>query len=231
MKPALVLFFGLFLASARVAAGVPLEATLVAAAPDANPAVLALAAQALQCAEAHGMEASPRLAVIDYSLPSSEPRLWIFDLQRQQLLHRERVAHGRNSGENLARFFSNEPNSLASSLGLFRTQETYQGKHGYSLRMDGLEPGFNDNALERAIVWHGAPYVSKNFVEREGRIGRSWGCPAVRSGVARRVIDALKNGQFVFSYYPDREWLARSQFLNCGQRLASRGVLSGSRNL
>lgn len=185
-------------------------------APQIDRQVLDLAITAMQCATAHGMSSSQRLAVIDYSLPSTEPRLWVFDLQSRKLLYRELVAHGRNSGENFAHTFSNSEGSLQSSLGLFRTLDTYNGSNGYSLRMDGLEAGFNDNARERAIVMHGAPYVNADLALKQGRVGRSWGCPAVRSGIARRMIDTLKGGQFVFSYYPDPHWLAASRYLHCG---------------
>jgi hypothetical protein len=191
------------------------SAALIKAAPSADPKVIELAVSAIDCAAAHGMSSSNRLAVIDYSLPSTQPRLWVFDLNNNRLLYRELVAHGRNSGDNYPRHFSNDLGSLQSSLGLFRTLDTYRGSNGYSLRMDGLEEGVNDRALERAIVMHGAPYVDSNVARVQGRIGRSWGCPALRSGVARQVIDTLKGGQFIFSYYPDREWLATSQYLHC----------------
>lgn len=184
-------------------------------APQIDRRVLELAVNAMQCATANGMSQSQRLAVIDYSLPSTEPRLWVFDLRQRKLLYRELVAHGRNTGENYARDFSNVVGSLKSSIGLFRTLDTYQGSNGYSLRMEGLDAGFNDKALERAIVMHGAPYVNENLARKQGRVGRSWGCPAVRAGVARRMIDALKGGQFVFSYYPDPRWLASSRYLSC----------------
>ena len=195
----------------------PLLAALRVAAPDADPAVLGLALRARQCALAHGdATASTRLAVIDYSRPSTHRRLWVFDLQQQpRLLFAEFVAHGRGSGDNLATRFSNADGSLQSSLGLFATAETYMGEHGYSLRMDGLEPGINDHARDRAIVMHGAWYVDPKLATSQGRLGRSHGCPAVREGIARPMIDALRNGQLLFAYYPDREWLARSRFLAC----------------
>ena len=123
--------------------------------------------------------------MIDYSLPSTQPRLWVFDVARGRLLYQELVAHGRNTGEQLAERFSNVEGSKMSSLGLFQTAETYYGSNGYSLRLRGLDAGFNDNALARAIVMHGAPYVSEAIAERLGRLGRSWGCPAVRQEVAR----------------------------------------------
>src|SRR5690606_34623314 len=196
--------------------------SLAKAAPQADPAVIRLAIDATQCAAANGTPASRRLAVIDYSRPSTEPRLWVFDLKRRTLLYRELVAHGRNTGENLAQHFSNVPGSFQSSLGLYRTLQTYNGSNGYSLRMEGLDAGFNDLALERAIVMHGAPYVDGKLSKTQNRIGRSHGCPAVRMGVARRLIDDLKGGQFVFSYYPDKRWLSASKNLNCGATLASR---------
>ncbi|MFT3930397.1 MAG: murein L,D-transpeptidase catalytic domain family protein [Spongiibacteraceae bacterium] len=203
------------LASATAHAGSILTDQLSRTAPQLNRKVLDLAVNAMQCATSNGMAPSQRLAVIDYSLPSTEQRLWVFDLQKRKLLYRELVAHGRNSGENYANDFSNVEGSLKSSLGLFRTLDTYNGSNGYSLRMDGLEAGFNDKALDRAIVMHGAPYVNEDLARKQGRVGRSWGCPAVRAGIARRMIDALKGGQFIFSYYPDPHWLAASRYLHC----------------
>jgi len=185
-------------------------------APAADPKVLELALGAMQCAQANGVGADAhRLAIIDYSRPSLLPRLWVFDLVAGRLLYEEVVAHGQGSGDNMATRFSNDDGSHQSSLGLFVTADTYTGKNGYSLRMRGLEPGVNDAAMSRAIVMHGAPYVDPAQGRRMGRLGRSWGCPAVRSAVARPMIDLLKGGQFVFSYYPDQAWLARSALLNC----------------
>jgi len=194
----------------------PLADQLVAAAPAANPQVITLAARAAECARRHGLlDGFKHLAVIDYSLPSTKPRLWVFDLQRGRLMFQELVAHGRNTGEGKAERFSNVEGSKMSSLGLYQTTETYYGSNGYSLRLRGLDPGFNDNALARAIVMHGAPYVSQAIADRLGRLGRSWGCPAVRQEVARTVIDTLKGGSLLFAYYPDRKWLAESPFFKC----------------
>lgn len=185
-------------------------------APDADPRVLALALEARDCAADHfATTPSPRLAVIDYSLPSTSPRLWVFDLEHQTLLFREYVAHGQGSGENLAHSFSNLESSHESSLGLFRAGDTYQGHNGLSLRMEGLEPGINDAAMDRAIVMHGAAYVNPAMARKQGRLGRSWGCPALRPEVAPAVIDSLKNGQMIFAYYPDSNWLAHSPFIDC----------------
>ncbi|WP_347907616.1 murein L,D-transpeptidase catalytic domain family protein [Pseudomonas grandcourensis] len=193
-----------------------LENALVKAAPGADAKVIALAVRATQCSRAQGVAPAQRLAVIDYSLPSTEQRLWVFDLKQRKLLFHELVAHGRNSGENMATLFSNRNESHATSLGLFRTQQSYLGQNGYSLRMEGLEPGFNDNAYDRAIVIHGAPYVSPVLARANGRIGRSLGCPAVRPAIAHRLIDSMKDGQLLFSYYPDQRWLKSSSYINCG---------------
>ncbi|MHC8371362.1 murein L,D-transpeptidase catalytic domain family protein [Pseudomonas sp. MDT1-85] len=193
-----------------------LEAALIKAAPNANAKVIALAVRASQCSRAQSAAPAQRLAVIDYSLPSTAQRLWVFDLKQRKLLFHELVAHGRNSGENMARQFSNRNASFATSLGLYRTQSSYVGQNGYSLRMEGLEPGFNDNAFERAIVIHGAPYVSPDLARANGRIGRSLGCPAVRPAIAHQLIDSMKDGQLLFSYYPDQRWLKSSSYINCG---------------
>jgi hypothetical protein len=182
-----------------------------------SPAVLSLALKAVSCATTSGaIAAPPTLTLIDYSLPSTEPRLWVFDLKSGRMLFSELVAHGRNTGENMATRFSDTLNSHQSSLGLFVARDTYVGSNGYSLRLDGLEPGFNSRARERAIVMHGAPYVDPSLAEKQGRIGRSWGCPALREAIARKVIDTVRDGGVIFSYYPEDTWLHSSRFLNCG---------------
>jgi hypothetical protein len=180
--------------------------------------VFELALRATECAVRSGaIDAPSTLTVIDYSRPSTAKRMWVFDLQSRELLYEELVAHGQGSGENLATRFSNEPETHTSSLGLFVTQESYVGKNGYSLRLDGLDEGFNDRARERAIVMHGAPYVSDDFVKTQGRLGRSWGCPALREGIAREVIDRVRGNGLVFAYYPDEKWLSSSKYLgDCG---------------
>ena len=179
--------------------------------------VLRLATSAVSCAVNSGAIEKPQtLTVIDYSLPSTEPRLWVFDVPSGRMLFNELVAHGRNTGENMATSFSDAMNSRQSSLGLFVARDTYVGSNGYSLRLDGLEPGFNSHALERAIVMHGAPYVDEALAKQQGRIGRSWGCPALREAIARDVIDTVRGGGVIFSYYPDEKWLSSSHFLKCG---------------
>jgi len=195
-----------------------LETALLVQAPGLDPRVLALALEAHDSAQQRGLLRDPAtLTVIDYSRPSVDRRFWVFDLAARRLLFAEWVAHGRNSGENFATRFSNAASSLESSLGLFVTEGVYSGKHGVSLRLDGLEPGFNDNAMERAIVIHGADYVGPAAVATLGFLGRSWGCPALSRQVAPRVIERLSGGSAVFAYYPDADWLARSRFLRADQ--------------
>ena len=173
-----------------------------------------LALSAAKCAVRSGTVANPStLTVIDYSKPSTEKRLWVFDLRSQEMVYEELVAHGQGSGGNVPTLFSNDPETHRTSLGLFVTGDTYVGKNGYSLRLDGLDRGFNDHARERAIVMHGAPYVSAEFAQTQGRLGRSWGCPALPETVARDVIDRVKGGGLIFAYYPDQEWLNASQYL------------------
>lgn len=211
------------LASAPLAQAGDLLERLAAAAPGIDREVLALALEARDCARLGGGAGADaaRLAVIDYTRPSTEERLWVFDLVRGTLLHEEHVAHGRGSGDGMATRFSNVEGSYQSSLGLFATAETYVGGNGYSLRMDGLEPGINDAARERLLVMHGADYVDSAQARRQGRLGRSWGCPALRPEVTREVIDHLKNGQLLFAYARDAAWLEGSRFLHCD--VAERG--------
>jgi hypothetical protein len=219
------LFSGPAAAAATPAADIPRSApvegsrfeALRRAAPKLDPKVLSLALSAAECAIRTGSAPDARLlAVIDYSLPSTQRRFWLFDLVERRVVARELVAHGVNTGENRATRFSNIEGSRQSSVGLFRTAETYFGRNGYSLRLDGLENGFNELARPRTIVMHGAPYVSEDFARKHGRLGRSWGCPALDRAVSNKVIDRIKNGHLVFSYYPDQTWLNASTFLNCG---------------
>lgn len=198
-------------------------------APDADPGVLALAVQARECAVRNGeADRDARLAVIDYSKPSTQKRLWVFDVANDKLLFREHVSHGQGSGENVATRFSNVEGSFATSLGLYRTAETYVGGNGYSLRMDGLDPGFNDNARMRAIVMHGAWYANPDLIRTQGRLGRSQGCPALREGIARVVIDSLKQRQLLFAYADDAQFLQRGRSFACDGRDA-RTILAAAR--
>ena len=202
---------------------------LVRQAPGLQGDVLRLALDATGCAAERGLvKRRDIVTVIDYSIPSDEPRLFVFDVASRKLLFRELVAHGKNSGGNVTRFFSNSPGSLATSIGLFVTADTYVGSNGYSLRLKGLEEGVNDMAMDRAIVMHGASYVSRTAVAALGRLGRSWGCPAVRKEIARKMIDTVKGGSAVFAYYPDGNWLKASVFVPRTQQARSLASASGA---
>ena len=182
---------------------------------DLKPSILKLAIEAFHNAKRSGINTNKQiLTVIDYSLPSTKKRLWVLDLNQEKILYSSMVAHGKNSGENHTTNFSNRIGSLQTSLGLFLTEGTYFGRDGYSLYLKGLEKGFNDNAKTRTIVLHGAPYVSKQFVAAAGRVGRSWGCPAVEKPLAEPIINTIKNGTMIFAFYPDKNWLAKSEFIN-----------------
>ena len=177
--------------------------------------VFELALRAAAVAVERGDVTAPStLTVIDFSRPSPNERMWVYDLRSRELLFQEVVSHGRGSGVALAKAFSNIAESNQSSLGLYRTGETYVGKHGYSLRLDGLEKGFNDNARARAIVMHAADYVNAATAKANGYLGRSLGCPAVRPAISRQLIDTVKGGGLLFAYYPAAEWLAGSAYLN-----------------
>jgi len=156
------------------------------------------------------------LTIIDYSLPSNTKRMWVIDLKRKKVLYFTLVAHGKLTGDGgKALRFSDRPHSLQSSIGLFRTGSTYYGHDGYSLRIKGLEKGFNDTAEDRHVIIHGAWYVSRNMIKRYGTIGRSWGCPALDEKIVKPVIDTIKDGTLLFIYYPDPKWLKTSTFLQC----------------
>lgn len=150
------------------------------------------------------------ITIIDYSLPSTQNRLFIIDLKNQKVIKESLVAHGKKTGDIYAEYFSNKLQSHKSSLGFFITEDTYQGKHGYSLRLNGVEENINNNAMERAIVIHGANYVSEKYINKYGRIGRSFGCPALPVDQNQEIIDLIKNNTCLFIYYPSGEYLANS---------------------
>jgi hypothetical protein len=188
--------------------------SLLKQAPGLKADVLEMAMEAANKAAAEGLVTRKNLlTVIDYSLPSTQPRLFVFDLAAKKLLFRELCAHGKNSGDNMASFFSNDPGSEATSLGLFVTADTYTGHNGYSLRLKGLEEGVNDMAWDRMIVIHGAYYVSQEAIRVLGRLGKSWGCPAVPVEAAQKIINTIRGGSAVFAYYPEKHWLTASAFL------------------
>ncbi len=142
------------------------------------------------------------IAIVDFSKSSEKKRLYIIDIKNQEIIKNTYVAHGMKSGVQIAESFSNRRLSNKSSLGLYLTQEIYQGKHGYSLRIEGMSKDLNDNAYKRAIVIHGADYVSEDFIQRNGRLGRSFGCPAVPMNEVNEIIDLIKNGTCLYIYHP-----------------------------
>lgn len=153
------------------------------------------------------------LSIGDFSLSSTQKRLWIIDLNERKVLFNSLVAHGKNTGEEFAKNFSNRESSYQSSLGFYVTESTYNGNNGFSLKLLGMDRGFNDHALQRAIVMHGADYVSEDFIRSQNRIGRSWGCPAVPRALAEPIINTIKGKNCLFIYYPDQDFLSKSVWL------------------
>jgi hypothetical protein len=153
------------------------------------------------------------ISICDFTQSSNNKRLYIIDMLNGKLLFNTLVAHGKNTGEEFAKIFSNEPSSYKSSLGFYSTKGTYFGEHGLSLKLQGREPGFNDNAEGRAIVMHGADYVCEKFINSCGRLGRSFGCPSVPYGLHEQIINTIKDGSCLFVYYPDAKYLASSKLL------------------
>ncbi|MGH2553545.1 MAG: murein L,D-transpeptidase catalytic domain family protein [Chitinophagaceae bacterium] len=152
------------------------------------------------------------ISIIDFSQPSNKKRLFIIDLKKYKILFNTLVAHGRNTGREWATSFSNQESSYKSSPGFYITKETYDGRNGYSLKLDGIESGINDNAYLRGIVMHGAAYVSDDLVHAQGYIGRSQGCPAVPVQLSGPIINTIKNGTCLFVYHPS--YIYRSSLLN-----------------
>lgn len=153
------------------------------------------------------------LTIADLSLSSTKKRLWVIDLERKEILFNSLVAHGKNTGEEYAQHFSNTESSLQSSIGFYITEGTYTGSNGYSLKLVGMDAGYNDAALRRSIVMHGADYVSENFIQQQKRLGRSWGCPAVPRELAAPIINTIKGQNVLFIYFPDAGYEAHSKWL------------------
>ncbi len=154
------------------------------------------------------------ISIVDFTKLSSEKRLYVLDIKSYKILFNTYVAHGQGSGQAMATNFSNVPESLQSSLGFYKTSSTYYGKNGFSLKLHGFENGINDKAAERSIVLHGALYVSEDFINSQGYIGRSWGCPAVPEKLNRPIIEKIKNGSCLFIYSQNKSYLQQSRLLN-----------------
>jgi len=154
------------------------------------------------------------ITIIDFTKPISQERLFVIDLVGEKIIFKSLVAHGKNSGENYATSFSNNPDSHQSSLGYYLTDKSYVGRHGYSLLLDGLEKGINDNARKRAVVIHGAEYVSQRYIVSNDRLGRSFGCPALPEETASEIIDTIQEKSLLFIYSTDRNYCKNSSFFN-----------------
>lgn len=169
----------------------------------------------IKCTRQRNVHYNNILTIIDYSLPSNKKRLWIFDLNQKKLLFYTYVSHGIKSGTLATNYFSNTVNSQSSSLGIFTTDNAYYGRHGLSLKLTGLDRNINDRAYQRNIVMHAAWYTDSDFINKYGRAGRSWGCPAVPINLAKPIIDLLKNKSLFIVYYPSSNWFLKSKFLTC----------------
>lgn len=178
-----------------------------------SPDAIKVGLTAYQKARQQGLDNKQLLTIIDYSKSSRDRRLLVFDVKNQKVLFNTWVAHGKNSGGEKATSFSNSSRSLKSSLGVFVTSDIYSGKHGTSLRVQGLERGINDNAYSRDIVFHSASYVSEDVAKSRGMLGRSWGCMAVDPNTIQPLINTIKGQTLVVAYYPDENWLKNSSFL------------------
>jgi L,D-transpeptidase catalytic domain len=154
------------------------------------------------------------ISIVDFSQPSSRKRMFVIDLNEYRVLFNTYVSHGVNSGKEYANRFSNKPESYKSSLGFYETLNTYSGGNGYSLRLEGLEKGINDNANSRDIVIHGAPYANESLIKAQGYLGRSWGCPALPEKLHKPIIDKIKNGSCLFIYSSDHSYLQKSKIIN-----------------
>lgn len=181
-----------------------------------NPKVFEYAYRGFVNLKASGRLTSAQdiITICDYTLSSNLKRMWILDLKANKLLLNTYVAHGQGTGEEFATTFSNKENSHQSSIGFYLTGDTYQGQHGLSLYLHGMDENYNSAAYQRAIVLHGAHYVSESFIQQNKRLGRSWGCPAVSNELAPEIINLIKGGTCLFSFYQNEKYLSTSMWLN-----------------
>ncbi|MDP3267419.1 MAG: murein L,D-transpeptidase catalytic domain family protein [Legionella sp.] len=203
-----------------------IEEMLHTQAPDLNEGVINKVLTALKCAAAYTEERNNILSVIDYSLPSNQKRLWVFNLREKKLLFHTYVSHGIKSGTLLTDTFSNKNNSKASSMGVYKTEKAYYGREGLSLRLEGLDKSFNDNAFNRSIVMHGGWYMDENFIKKYGRPGRSWGCPAVPLDLYKPIINTIKDKSLFVVYYPNDDWFGKSKYLNCDKMNTASNIVN-----
>jgi hypothetical protein len=170
------------------------------------------------------------ITIIDFTLPSTEKRMVVLDLARKQVLFHTIVSHGRNSGEKYATSFSNKHGSYQSSLGFYLTENTYMGGNGFSLRLNGLEKGINDQAKARAVVIHGADYCSEAVIKSTGRLGRSYGCPALPREINDDVINTIKNGTLLYIYADNQEYMASSKYINSQDQYLAESLKATNKN-
>lgn len=175
--------------------------------------VLRLGIRAYNNAKCLGDVKRPYLTIVDFQKPSNQKRLWVIDMDKKQVLFYAYVTHGKNSGGLYATHFSNVMNSLESSIGVMQTGFAYKGEVGYSMRIYGLEPGYNDNVEKRYIVMHGATYATAQFAKTNGYLGHTWGCFGVDPGLIKPIANTIHDGSIIFAYYPDKQWLSHSKFL------------------
>lgn len=165
------------------------------------------------------------ISICDFSLSANVKRLWVINLESHKVLFHTLVAHGQGTGDEFAINFSNRDNSHQSSLGFYVTQETYSGDNGYSLKLNGMDRGYNDRAYDRAIVMHGAAYVCDSYIRSNQRLGRSWGCPAVPVAMAGPIINTIKNGTCLYIYYPSKSYLNSSVWLNKTPQISAEDLI------
>ena len=189
------------------------EQTLLAANPNLDKKALTLGLRAYSNLRAQGKDPQQVLTIVDYTKPSNDKRLWVINMKDATVKYNTLVAQGKNTGITDATRFSNAPRSLESSIGVFLTGDTYNGEHGDSLRLIGLDKGFNSNAESRAVVMHSAWYVSQQFAKEHGRVGNSWGCLALSKKMEPKVVNTIKDGSVILSYFPNQQWENSSPYL------------------
>ncbi len=187
--------------------------TILQKSPTLNRNVLKLSLKAYKNFKKVNINRRSIITIIDYSKPSSEKRLWVINLEKKKVVLHDYVGHGKNSGPNQPHRFSNHKDSWQSSIGLLLTAQSYFGKYGYALRVIGLEKEFNSNVAVRNIVFHASKYANEQFIKKHGRLGRTYGCFSIHPDTIKPLINMIKGGTLVFSYYPDMKWLKESRFL------------------